>query len=318
MRTWQGDSGPAGRWTIADGPARLQHHRRRPPWFREMKKRGRNRRKLKRLAVVLALLLFVLAVVMPVFSRGPGGPVHALVLEVVGLGQKGATAIVSSLTGLWEDYLALRNVRKENLALKEEIDAYRRTIIGYREAAALNARLQKLLELKEKSPVEEVAARVIGRDTSSWFRTIVVDRGSDDGVRPGMPVITVEGVVGRVMDSAPGISTVILGIDPNSAVAGLIQRCRAQGIVKGDGDGYLFNYVMKTLDVRKGDLIVTSGMSGVFPKGIPIGRVNSVRNTARGMFQEIEVQPTVEFGRLEFVLVLLRENPLLAAPRGRR
>ena len=283
-----------------------------------MRRRDRNRRKLRRLAVTLLLLLLVTLAVLPLFNRSGGGMLHKLALETVGLGQKGVTAIISSVTGLWEDYVALRNVRKKNRELEAELDEYRRTLISYREAAALNARLRKLLGLKQKMRSPNVTARIIGRDTSSWFRTITVDQGSADGVRPGMPVITVEGIVGRVMETAAGISTIILCIDPNSAVDGLIQHCRAQGIIKGDGKGYIFNYVMKNLDVRKDDLIVTSGMSGVFPKGIPIGRVKRVSNSARGMFQEVRVEPTVDFGNLEFVIILLRENPLTTNSGGNR
>ncbi len=282
-----------------------------------MRRRDRNRRRLRRLAVIITLLAFVAVATLPVFNRGAGNMLHNAALEIVGLGQRGATALFSSITGVWEDYVALRNVRKRNRELEAELDEYRRTLIKYSEAAALNARLKKLLDLKEETESPNVTARIIGRDTSSWFRTITVDRGADDGIRPGMPVITVEGIVGRVMEASSGISTIILCIDPNSAVDGLIQHCRAQGIIKGNGEGYIFNYVMKNLDVRKNDMIVTSGMSGVFPKGIPIGRVSMVSNTARGMFQEVRVEPAVNFGQLEFVMILLRENPLTMNSKGR-
>ncbi len=275
-----------------------------------MKRRDRRRRKIKRLAVTIIILGFIAMIALPAFTRRGASIPQQIALEIIGTGQSAATAVIAGITGIWDGYIALRGVREENIRLRKELARCRREIADYSEAAALNIRLNKLLELKEEVESPKLTARIIGRDPSDWFRVIIIDRGKNDGIHKGMPAITVEGMVGQVLSASPDKARVLLGIDPNSAVDGLIQHCRAQGIIKGDGESYVFNYVMKNLDIRENDLIVTSGLSGVFPKGIPVGRVTRVTNTARGMFQEVKVAPVVNFNQLEYVMILLRENPL--------
>ena len=275
-----------------------------------MRKRDRRRRKIKNLAVTVIILGFIVMIAMPAFTRGGTSLPQKIALEVIGAGQAVATSVFSGINGVWQGYIALRGVRNENLALKKDIARCRQEIVRLNEAEAQNIRLSKLLELKEQIKSPQITARIIGHDPSDWFRTLTIDQGENAGVRRGMPAITEKGVVGKVFSTSANRAKVLLDIDPNSAVGGLIQHCRAQGIIRGDGDSFIFNYVMKNLDIKENDLIVTSGMSGEFPKGIPIGRVTSITNTPRGMFQDIEVAPVVDFNRLEYVNILLRKNPL--------
>ncbi|MEN8143184.1 MAG: rod shape-determining protein MreC, partial [Thermodesulfobacteriota bacterium] len=227
-----------------------------------------------------------------------------------GTAQSGVTGVVGYFGGLWDNYIDLLAVRDENLRLKEEIGKYQAINTKYVEAFATNVRLSKLLDLKETIAPPTLTARIIGRDPSQWFKTFSIDRSSSDGVAKGMPVVTIEGVIGHVLDGGSHHAKVLQANDPNSAIEVLIQNSRAQGIVKGTGTGYRLHYVLKNNAVKPGDQLVTSGLGGVFPKGIPVGTVSSVVSNRRGMFLDIEVTPAVDFSKLENVLILMKSNQL--------
>jgi rod shape-determining protein MreC len=126
-----------------------------------------------------------------------------------------------------------------------------------------------------------------------------------------MPVVNAEGVVGQIMETSRSTAKVLLAHDPNSAVNALVQKNRVQGIVKGEGSqSYTMLYILKNADVEEGDLIVTSGLGGSFPKGIPVGTVASVTKSKRGMFQNITITPAVDFSRMEHLIVILQQNSL--------
>ncbi len=149
-----------------------------------------------------------------------------------------------------------------------------------------------------------VPAQVIAEDSTSWFRTIVIDKGLDQGVAEGMAVVVPEGVVGRVIRSSAGESRVLLVTDASSAAAALVQRTRTRGVCRGQGERLALEFALRQEDIRVEDRIITSGMGGVFPKGLLIGRVSSVERGQYGLFQGVVVEPVVDFSRLEEVLVL--------------
>ena len=150
-----------------------------------------------------------------------------------------------------------------------------------------------------------IAAEVVGKDPSPWFQSILLDKGLADGVDKGLPVIDPVGVVGIVVEATDHFSKVMLITDPNSAVDALIQKSRARGIIKGGASGYcLLNFVLRKHDVKVGDTVVSSGMDGIFPKGLPIGKVASIVKQDAGIFQDVTVTPFVDFERLEEVLVV--------------
>ncbi|MBU0679830.1 MAG: rod shape-determining protein MreC [Proteobacteria bacterium] len=232
-------------------------------------------------------------------------------MDVVGKGQYVVTRIVGGIGNVWNSYIALIHVRRENKVLRDELDRAIYTNQEYREAMAENIRLHKLLQIKETHKPPTLTAQIIGRDPSLWFRTLTIDRGTSDGIEKGMPVITVEGVVGQILETSRSTSKVLLAHDPNSAVNALVQKNRVQGIVKGEGSqSYNMLYILKNADVEEGDLIVTSGLGGSFPKGIPVGTVSSVTKTKRGMFQNITVTPSVNFSQLEYLIVILQQDSL--------
>lgn len=210
---------------------------------------------------------------------------------------------------IWSDYLDLVNVRKENKELRQSIKILNTRQMENREALIANERLKKLLELKTSLQAPALAASVIGEDGSPWFKTLVIDRGEADGLSEGMPVVAVDGVVGRLIKVAANSSRVLLLTDHASAVAAVVQRSRARGVVKGAGGGRCsLEFALRDEDVKVGDAVISSGIGGVFPKGLNVGEVTMVKKGTYGIFQTVEVRPTVNIARLEEVLVLLQQK----------
>ncbi len=156
-----------------------------------------------------------------------------------------------------------------------------------------------------------MAAQVIGRDPTGWFKSVIIDKGKNSGIKVNMPVVNSKGVVGRLVSVSYNYAKVLLVIDQNSAVDCIIQRSRDNGIVKGlSSKVCILDYVLKTSDVRVGDMVITSGLDRVFPKGIPVGEVIDVKNPPGGLFKDVKVRPMVDFSNLEELLVILKEDPL--------
>ncbi len=222
-------------------------------------------------------------------------------LRVAALGKAATVA-------LWNEYIDLRRVRRDNQFLREEIKELRGQVGDLREMVLENSRLGHLLEMKSQVGTQTVVARVIGKDATNWFRTILIDRGANEGIKRHMAVVTTEGLVGRVVETTALAARVQLITDPESAVGVLIQRSRVIGVAAGSQGGSVqIKYLPIMADVAVGDRIITSGMGGVFPKGIPLGRVlRSNRPTNGALFQETWVQPLADFSRLEEVMVLKR------------
>ncbi len=275
-----------------------------------MRKRTKRARQIKALLLFGVVLVLVLMLIVATVGRQEFNAPHKFALEIIGSAQTGVTRVTGFFSSIWDDYLALVDVHKENVRLREEVKKFKATNNEYREAVANNVRLSKLLGLKETLPPPTLTARIVGKDPSLWFRTVIIDRGSSDGVKQGMPVVTVEGIVGQIMSTSPHYAKVLLASDPNSAIDVLIQNSRIQGIIKGDGDDYQLNYVLKNCEVKEGDAIVTSGLGGVFTKGLPVGTVTKVTKSRRGMFQEITIRPAVDFTQLEHLIIIMKENSL--------
>ncbi len=276
-----------------------------------MRKRGRLSKQIKVFLLFGVLLTFILILLVSTVGRQQFGSSHKFALEVIGPLHVIATDTVTYCRNLWEDYKALWKVREENKKLLEELRKAKADNNEYREAVATNVRLRKLLEFKESLPPPTLTAQIVGRDPSLWFQTVVIDRGSSEGVQKGMPVVTIEGVAGQVLSTSPHYSKVLLSIDPNSAIDILVQRTRVRGIIKGTGDNtYQLHYVLKNSDVQEDDQVVTSELGGVFPKGILVGTVSKVIKDRRGMFQQIEVLPAVDFTKLENLIIIMKKNPL--------
>ncbi len=213
-----------------------------------------------------------------------------------------------SITAVWKHYLFLVDAKQENEALKRDVAALRAKLQGVEEIALQNKRLRKLLDFVDDLDKPALPAQVIGEDISNWARTVIIDKGARSGLRHGMPVVAAEGVVGRVIKVAQNSSRVLLITDASSAIAALIQRTRTRGVARGVGDSLSVEYALNQADIAVGDLMITSGMGGVFPKGLPLGRVLDVEKDQFGLFQRVKVQTVVDFSHLEEVMVIVGED----------
>jgi rod shape-determining protein MreC len=246
-------------------------------------------------------------------ERRSWNPAEQIIIEITAPIQEFISQTVNTIEGVWLKYFALVSLRDENVRLQEEINALRMENSQYRELVATNERLQKLLKFKKTINWPVLASQVIGRDPSGWFESVIIDKGSNAGLKVNMPVVDAKGVVGRLVAVSANYAKVLLIIDQNSAVDSLVQRSREKGIVKGlSPEVCKLDYVLKTGDIAPGDLVVTSGMGRVFPKGLPVGKVLEVSNIPWKLFKDIHVRPLVDFTKLEEVLVILKEDPLLS------
>ena len=275
-----------------------------------MRKKGKRTRQLKALLLFGLILTLVLMLIVSTVGRQEFNTPHKLALEVLGRAQSGANRVGGFFKTFWRNYTTLLGIREENERLKEELRKYKAATTSYREAVATNMRLTKLLEFKETLPPPTLTAQIIGKDPSQWFKTLIVDRGSSDGVENGMPAVITEGVVGQVVNTSPHYAKILLANDPNSAIDAVIQKSRVQGIIKGNGTGFDLSYVLKNVEVAQGDEVVTSGLGTIFPKGLMIGTVTNVTRSRRGMFQNITVQPSVDFSQLEQVVIVMKKASL--------
>ncbi len=222
--------------------------------------------------------------------------------------------VVHSLDGIasvWNGYIALVGVEEENVELRLRVAGLEALLSTRIEQTRENERLKLLLRLRDRSAdVEPVSARIIATAPTPLFRSVRIDRGSDDGVHLGAAVVNYQGVVGRVAAVSGGWSTVMLLVDANSSTDVLVQRTRARARVRGTGgDGELgvrVEYLTRTEDVEPEDILITSGVGSVFPKGLRVGRVVSVTRGAFGLYQEAWVEPSVDFRRIEEVMVIRR------------
>ena len=231
--------------------------------------------------------------------------VEAVVFGAFAEVQRGATAAIGSVNGAWGDYLALRAVRSENKVLHSEIGRLQVTLQQEQALAAQARTLQKLLELQQSTPLQTMAAVLIGGGASPDFRTVSIDKGTRDGLRQDLAVMAPSGVVGRIILPSIRASKVQLLIDRNAAAGVLIERSRAQGIVVGNGSERLhMDFVANGADLLAGDRVVTSGTDGIYPKGLVIGQIESFGREA-GAYRDVVVRPTVVFSTLEAVLVVL-------------
>ena len=236
------------------------------------------------------------------------------VLQVVTFGsfaelQRLMTGGLTGAQDLWTGYIDLRHVGEENAALKQELQALQIRLQEERAMAQRTQDLRQLLELRQRAELETTAAEIIAAGASPEFRTVTIDKGSSDGLAADMAVISPGGVVGRVILSSPRAAKVQLLVDHNAAAGAVVERSRAQGVVVGVGaDGLRMDYVPGTADVKPGDLVVTSGIDGIYPKGFVIGTVETVER-GLGSYHQIKIRPAVDFSRIEEVLVVLTPPP---------
>jgi rod shape-determining protein MreC len=256
------------------------------------------------LAVMIGQLILISAQV----QSKAGVPVlSALTFGVFSRVQRGASGFFHGIGGTWTNYFALRGVRAENDTLRQKLADLEVRLQEQRALAVRAGQLQSLLNLRENTALPTVAAEVIAGNPNPGLLTVTVDRGSADGVQPDMAVIAPQGIVGRVIGPvASRASRVQLLIDRNAAVGVLVERSRAGGMVIGvEGDPPLrMDLVSNLADVVAGDVIVASGVDGIFPKGFVIGTVERSER-GKNLYRDVTVRPSVNFSGLEEVLIVL-------------
>jgi rod shape-determining protein MreC len=254
-----------------------------------------------------------------------GGGVSLLQRALLSLLAPLQGAVAAALGGggeLWRGWAFHRETYAENRRLREEVRSLETELQQRSFKAQESVRLRELLELRQSVPLDTLAAQVVGRDGVPWFRTLTLDKGDKDGVKLDAAVISATGVVGRVFAVGPHAARVQILLDRDSGTAALVERSRVSGVVSGQVSGpdvgsedLSLKYVAERADVVVGDLVVTSGLDRIYPKGLVIGRVRSAGQVT-GLFRDIRVEPSARFERLEEVLVVRQPQALIETPRS--
>jgi rod shape-determining protein MreC len=272
------------------------------------------RQKIREAAVVAATLV-VAIVALRQSAKYPGelSTLDRGILTIISPAQSALAILARSLGGFAGRYVDLVHVRAENEQLRSDNGKLRAELIEARRSAQESVRLQRLLGLRDSVPAATLVARVISVDASPYFRVarVSIDRG-EGLVQRGMPVITPEGVVGRINRIAGTSSDVQLAVDPRTKIDVVLPRTGGRGLLEGKAgeNGYrcVIQYLVRGEEVKEGDVVVTSGL-GDFPRDLPVGKVSKVVRNAAGLFQEVEVTPEVDFARLSEVLVVVAPPP---------
>jgi len=262
--------------------------------------------RVRRYGILLAVLL-VSFLLLTVQTRGGGtgraGELVAIVLTPV---QSLLVRVHRGALGFWANYLDWKAVRRENATLRGENEQLRVQTLQAGETREENTRLRRLLVLRDRLPLATVAGEVIGREAGGWVRSLTVNRGRGDGIAQQTPVIMPDGLVGRVVQVHRSAAVIQLLNDPASTVGAVVQRTRTAGLVEGDAGGAVrFKFMARDgASVAPGDLVVTSGLGTLFPKGLPVGRVVKIEDKGSALFHFAVLAPAVDFSRVEEVLLV--------------
>lgn len=257
------------------------------------------------LASYFCLLLSLYIVSAAARGRLKSDPIGPVLMWGLRPMEVGVQTVSGWIDEIQQTYEALTTFKAENEKLRQRIQTLEIERNNWLEAEATNRRLQRLLDFRSHLPVGSVAASIIANSASTWFQSCLLDKGSTDGVRKGMAVVTPLGVVGQVVAVTARTAKVLLLTDPNSGIDVLVQRTRTRGIVSGSlENGTILKYVKRSADVRVGDRLITSGLGGIFPKGVMVATVIKVRKQNLGLFQYIEVMPAVNSEHTEEVIVV--------------
>ena len=263
------------------------------------------------LAVIFGHILLISAQV----NSRTGVPVlEAVTFGIFAEVQRGVSSGIMGVRRVWNGYVGLRGLKSENDSLKRQLADAQVALQAQRALADRSRGLEQLLEMRDRSDLRMAAAEIIGAAATPDFRTLTIDKGTRDGLRPDMAVIAPAGVVGRIVMPSARAAKVQLLIDRNAAAGAIIERSRAQGVVVGSGEDRLrMENVSEASDIVVGDIVVTSGIEGIYPKGFIIGRVDTVEKNGPS-YRTITVKPAVDFASREEVLVVVTPTPAREAP----
>lgn len=266
------------------------------------------KRHLNLIVLVGVLFAQMIGLAAQVKRQTEGGPVRLIrmwAVSAVTPVERGIFGSGRAVRGFWGNYLYLRGLRQQNDELRAEVQRLRLEELRLSEDTAQARRLQALLGFKEQFASQTLPAQVISTTGSEFSKGVYIDKGATDGVKPDMPVITPDGIVGKVLRTYPHSSLVLEINDPSSGAGVILQKSRLQGILKGTPDGEVrVANIMGDEKVEIGERVLTSGGDRVFPKGMPVGTVSSA--TPSGTFLQITVHPSAELERVEEVLVVTK------------
>lgn len=266
----------------------------------------------KKMLAVIGAIIFILAnfTILTISSKGqlPENGFDRFTIALIAPFQMMVSRTIGFTEQVWENYFSIVAASKENSLLKKKLALTMKMQNRCRELELENKRLRKFFNFQASSGDSFFVAGVIGRDPSPWFKTIMIDKGSVDGLTKGLPVLVAEGIVGQIVSVSKNYSRVLLITDRSSAIDALVQNSRIRGIFKGNNtENCIFKYVLRKDDIHLGDIIVSSGLDGVFPKGLRIGKVVAVHKSNSHLFQKVMIKTFVNFDKLEEVLVCKRK-----------
>ncbi|SRR5208337_2959452 len=243
--------------------------------------------------------------------------VSGALLDVAVPVQAAISAPFDFVRGLFRRYVALKDLRTENEQLRGRMAQLEEENLQYREALIASERLERIDKMRGETNLPMLPAEVASRELSPWYRSLLIDRGRTNDVHAGMPALTEDGVVGLVTAASPHAARIMLLLDRQSAIDAMVQRSRTRGIVRGLGGEQLeFEFTAENADVQVGDTVMTSGLGGVYPKGLRIGEVVLATTGGSRLLQHVRIHPSVDFGRLEQLFVVLWRSPTLELLSG--
>ena len=270
----------------------------------------------KRAAFLLLALLVAALLLLPESRQESLLRVGRQIAVVVAVPLRVVDAANQELDTIWTRYLALQHAREESQGFRQQIARLQEENALLRESAAAASRLRDVLALKERLPYPTLAAQVVGRDPTNWYRSVIINKGAKEGLTVDMGVVSPAGVVGRIVKVYDHLSIVLLIIDQNNAVTGLVQRTRDEGIVEGTERGLArIKYLPLLSTVKVGDQVVTSGLAGGFPRGLPVGTITKIERREAELFLLAEIAPDGDLTKIEEVLIITspRETAQLPA-----
>ena len=265
----------------------------------------------KTIVIIIAVLILVLSFLVftniPVFFKN-----YSKIKTGVGEATGPALKLISKPTQLirymFDTYINLVGVKKENFELKKRLEALQIENQKLVEIDKENKRLKSILHLAEQNPNTMIAARVIGEDVKNWFKCIIIDKGRDSGIKEKMPVVTSKGLVGQAVEINKWHSKVMIVNDTNSSVDVYVEGKNSRGILEGTGQTTLkLKYVLKNDEIAIGDKLVTSGKDSIYPKGLPTGIIITINRNKAGIFADVDVMPFNNYKRLDEVLVVKKK-----------
>jgi rod shape-determining protein MreC len=276
------------------------------------------------LGIRLLLLILAAVLLMALQVTGQLTPIQSFIASLTAPAQVGATGVADNSAGAVDFLLDVRDLRQSNLELEARNEGLLSENFALREVEQENQRLRQLLNFAQTRPGLElrgaqIVGRVIGQESNNFLEYLNLDLGARHGIEVGMPVVTDQGLVGRISEVNNAFSKVLLITDSSSAVNAILQSSRVDGVVSGNpGGNLLMDYLLQGTQLAPGEIVLTSGIGGKFPKGIPIGQVVEINQRDIDVFQQAVIRPTVNFSSLELVAVVTNFDPLEVLPESQQ